>query len=192
MKLLHKKLRLQRLRNTNCCKCSLCRSTHHVCIMGKGNLLAPVFLIGEAPGSAEEKTGKPFMGRAGKLLDSILAVEELEDLVYITNVVHCRPPSNRKPSETEAEICWPYTLREIEIVQPKVIVLLGRTAMNAVGVDKSLRGDHFYDSRLKAEVVATWHPAYCLRKGKTATQELLEALLLARRLYYEKVSSHLC
>jgi DNA polymerase len=160
----------------------LYKSTKHVCILGRGNITAPVFLIGEAPGQAEEKYGKPFCGRAGKLLDSLIVRVGLAGLVYISNVCHCRPPSNRKPTEEEAGICWPYTLGEISIVQSQVIVLLGRTAMDAVGVDKSLRGDHFYDSRLKAHVIATWHPAYVLRKGKKEKEELLQALELARGL----------
>lgn len=170
------------MHNPNCRLCSLYKSTRHVCILGKGNLTAPILLVGEAPGAAEELTGKPFCGRAGKLLDRLLELADLSGHVYITNVCHCRPPNNRKPDEVEAEVCWHYTLQEINIVQPKVIVLLGRLAMGVVEVDKTLRGDHFYDNGLKAEVVSTWHPAYCLRKGREVIRELLEALKLAGRL----------
>jgi uracil-DNA glycosylase family 4 len=182
MRLRYKKLRLERLRDSSCRLCPLYKSTTRVCILGKGNLKAPVFLVGEAPGEAEEKFGKPFCGRAGKLLDKLIVPAGLRDLVYISNTCHCRPPHNRKPTDEEVDICWPYTAGEIKIIQPWVVVLLGRVAMDAMGLDKSMRGDYYYDEKLRAWILSTWHPSYCLRRGKKPTQELLEVLKKAKEL----------
>lgn len=182
MRLRHKRLRLERLRNEKCAQCQLYKSTKHRCILGRGSVAARIFLIGEAPGQAEELHGKPFCGRAGKLLDKIITAAGIKDLVYISNVCHCRPPSNRKPTDEEIDICWKYTLKEISIIQPWAIVLMGRVAMSAMGLDKSMRGDYYYDEKLKAWILSTWHPAYCLRKGKQPTMELLDVMREAKRL----------
>ena len=186
MRLLYKQRRLEELRDSQCHLCSLHKSTKHICILGRGSLTAGVFLVGEAPGQAEEKYGKPFCGRAGKLLDSLIVKAGLAGLVYISNVCHCRPPDNRKPMDEEVETCWSYTVKEISVIQPHVVVLLGRVAMNALGLDRSMRGDHYYDGKLKAQVISTWHPAYVLRRGGDSCRELLEALRLAGRLVNEK------
>lgn len=182
LKLKDKKEKLEKLRNPRCRRCSLHKSTTHACILGKGNISARILLVGEAPGQAEERHGKPFCGRSGKLLDKLVTAAGLEDLVYISNVCHCRPPGNRKPTEEEISSCWSYTLQEIQIVRPWSIVLLGRTAMDAMGLDRSMRGDYYYDETLKTWIVSSWHPAYCLRRGKQPTQELLDALKEAKKL----------
>jgi DNA polymerase len=123
-------------------------------------------LVGEGPGATEDATGRPFVGQAGKLLDDILlAIDVPRETVYITNVVKCRPPQNRKPLPDEIAACIPYLHRQLEIIRPKVILALGGTAGEAMlGVRKSLG-----ELRLKLHtfngipLVVTYHPAALLR-----------------------------
>jgi len=126
----------------------------------------PWVVVGEGPGATEDAQGRPFVGQAGNLLNGILeAIEVPRDSVYITNIVKCRPPQNRKPLPDEIAACIPYLHRQIEIVQPKVILALGSTAAEAMlGVRKSLgelRGKvHTYNG---IPLVVTYHPAALLR-----------------------------
>jgi DNA polymerase len=176
-----KKVRLRNLRITNCKLCKLHKSTKNVCILGKGALDAPVILIGEAPGEAEAKTGKPFMGRAGKLLDKLLKEVKLTNLVYITNVVHCRPPGNRTPSEEEINICSYFLGWEISIINPQILIPMGKVAMKGLGYyDISAGTKPFIDKEWSMWVNPTWHPAYCLRRGKAATNDLRKTLIWAK------------
>jgi len=176
-----KTIRLQRLKNTDCKKCMLHKSSKHTCILGKGNVMASIMLIGEAPGAAEEKTGKPFMGRAGKLLDRLLNDPNIQNKVYVTNTVRCRPPENRKPTKDEIYACEKYFDKELNIIKPKVIVLLGRTAIEGMGfgpeINAGSKGFLFDETWW---IKGTWHPAYCLRRGKGATKDLLKALQWAK------------
>jgi len=176
--------------NPNCIDCSLHKSSKHVCIMGRGNPEAKIFLIGEAPGSAEESTGMPFMGRAGKLLNYLLEELKIQDDVYISNVCKCRPPDNRKPTPYEMATCQKYLIRELQTVQPKIVVLLGKTAM------KFAEGKINYRFHLSAAspivrakrfcglseiiIISSWHPAYCLRRGEGATNDLRKGLKWAK------------
>ena len=178
-----KTIRLERLKNTNCRRCNLYKSSKHVCILGKGNVMAPIMLIGEAPGAAEEKTGKVFCGRAGKFLDQMLDFLDMRGMVYITNAVRCRPPENRKPWEEEVGACQKYFDRELNIIKPKVIVLLGRTAVEAMGfgVEVNAGSKGFLCDEIWW-VKGTWHPSYCLRRGKAATRDLLKALQWAKEI----------
>ena len=153
----------ERIRTTYCC--DLCpKRTHGV--PGEGDPRARLVLIGEAPGANEDATGRPFVGQAGQLLDSILdAVELARSAVYITNIVKCRPPQNRKPQPDEVAACIPYLHRQLELLQPKVILALGGTAAEALlGVKKTLgelRGKvHRYNG---VPLVVTYHPAALLR-----------------------------
>ncbi len=148
-------------------------------VFSDGNPNSPVVFVGEAPGEEEDKQKKPFVGRAGKYLNS--KIEEIglrrED-VYITNVVKSRPPGNRKPTKEEMASCAPYLTKEIEIVRPKLIVCLGATALEGL-LGKSLpitkyRGRFFeypYDRSIK--VLLTYHPAYILR-NPAAEREFTE------------------
>jgi len=177
--------------NHDCKKCELYKSSKHVCIQGRGNLDAPIFLVGEAPGNAESETGKPFMGRAGKLLDHLLEELGLSDKVFISNVCHCYPPDNRKPTDREIKICREYLIYELQIIQPKVIVLLGKTAMKFV--ESVIHRDHYlhagclpiafkkFCSVPDVLVISTFHPAYCLRRGDGAIHDLRRALLWAQK-----------
>jgi uracil-DNA glycosylase family 4 len=116
----------------NCQKCKL-SETRTNAVPGKGNFKADVILIGEAPGRNEDKNGEPFVGAAGKRLEEALKKTGIERKdVYITNVVKCRPPSNRVPIDEERKACQDYIKNEIKIIQPKIICILGNTAFNSM------------------------------------------------------------
>jgi uracil-DNA glycosylase len=166
-----------------CTACKLCR-TRNKTVPGVGDPHAQWLFIGEGPGSEEDARGEPFVGQAGKLLDNMLAALALKRgcNVYIANVVKCRPPGNRAPEPDEAEACRPYLDRQIELIRPRVIVALGRSAATALaGVDASiasLRGRvHRYRD---VALVVTYHPAYLLRNLPDKTKAW-EDLLFARR-----------
>lgn len=149
-------------------KCSRCqlREEANGVVMGEGNLNNKIMLIGEGPGANEDRLGRPFVGRAGKLMDKILASVNLkrEDL-YITNVIKCRPPGNRVPRKNEFEACVSILRAEIELIQPKVIVTLGSTAtkylINPEESITNVRGKWF--QRGDIFILPTFHPAYLLR-----------------------------
>jgi uracil-DNA glycosylase len=153
----------ERIRTTHCC--ALCPQRTNA-VPGEGNPHAKLFLVGEGPGATEDAQGRPFVGQAGNLLNGILeAIEVPRDTVYITNIVKCRPPQNRKPLPDEIAACIPYLHRQIEIIKPKVIVALGSTSAEAMlGVRKSLgelRGKvHTYNG---IPLIVTYHPAALLR-----------------------------
>jgi uracil-DNA glycosylase len=153
----------QRIRTTHCC--ALCPNRTNA-VPGEGNPQARMVLVGEGPGATEDATGRPFVGQAGALLDSILeAIDVPRNSVYITNIVKCRPPQNRKPLPDEIAACIPYLHRQLELIRPKVIVALGGTAGEALlGVRKSLgelRGKvHTYNG---IPLIVTYHPAALLR-----------------------------
>ena len=148
-----------------CVKCKLAKSRTQV-VYGVGNPNADLMFIGEAPGRDEDLKGEPFVGRAGQLLtDIIKAMKLTRDDVYIANVIKCRPPENRNPEPDELEACHPYIQRQVEIIQPKVIVTLGRFALQsltgkAYGIS-SARGNWLDYNGVK--VMPTYHPAYLLR-----------------------------
>ena len=149
-----------------CQACGLCKARKQV-VMGAGAQLAPWMFIGEGPGAEEDALGEPFVGQAGKLLDAMLVAAGLQRgrEVVIANVVKCRPPGNRTPSAEEATACAPYLDRQIALVQPKIIIALGKTAVTRLtGSDAAMSGmrgqRHNYQS---IPVIATYHPAYLLR-----------------------------
>jgi uracil-DNA glycosylase family 4 len=157
-----------------CTACGLCKGRTNT-VFGVGSRESEWMLIGEAPGAEEDLRGEPFVGQAGRLLDSILAACGLgraasgASAVYIANVVKCRPPSNRNPEPEEAARCEPYLRRQIELLKPRVIVLMGRVAAQSIlGTDASiaaLRGRaHRIDvAGASVPVIVTYHPAYLLR-----------------------------
>jgi uracil-DNA glycosylase family 4 len=153
----------ERIRTTFCC--DLCPHRNNA-VPGEGNPEARLVLVGEGPGATEDATGRPFVGQAGQLLDSILeAIEVPRNSVYITNIVKCRPPQNRKPLPDEIAACMPYLHRQLELIRPKVIVAMGGTAGETLlGVKKSLgelRGKvHTYNG---IPLIVTYHPAALLR-----------------------------
>jgi DNA polymerase len=149
----------------NCQKCSLAE-TRTKAVPGEGNLNAELMFIGEAPGRDEDLQGRPFVGKAGKLLTKIIhAMKFQRDEVYITNIVKCRPPGNRNPQGNEIASCKGYLLAQIEAIDPKVIVTLGKVAASffinsSLGMT-ALRGD-FYDFG-DIKVMPTFHPSYLIR-----------------------------
>jgi DNA polymerase len=149
-----------------CDACMLCQGRKQA-VLGVGDVNADWLFVGEGPGAEEDERGEPFVGQAGKLLDAMLAAIDLKrgEDVYIANAVKCRPPGNRTPEAEEAAACWPYLERQIELLQPKLIVALGRPAAQTllqaeVKVGES-RGKLF-DFR-GIPLIVTYHPAYLLR-----------------------------
>ncbi len=151
---------------TNCIACPLSETRKNT-VFGVGDETASWLFIGEGPGAREDELGEPFVGQAGKLLDSMLQAINLKrgQDVYIANIVKCRPPGNRNPQDSEAEQCRPYLLRQIALIQPKLIVTLGKVAaQNLLATDNSiasLRGKLHEFSGIP--LIVTYHPAYLLR-----------------------------
>ena len=149
-----------------CVKCSELSRCRTNVVFGVGNPQAELMFIGEAPGHNEDVEGEPFVGRAGELLTKIIgAMGFARSEVYITNIIKCRPPENRTPLPDEVQSCLPYVLSQIELIQPKVIVALGATALRAlldiqIGITK-MRGN-WYTFR-NIPIMPTFHPAYLLR-----------------------------
>lgn len=152
----------------HCYRCPLGATRNHA-VVGKGDLKAPIMIVGEAPGQNEDETGLPFVGKAGQLLDKILASVGLnaKEDAYVCNIIKCRPPSNRVPTTEEIAACKPYILEQIRLVDPKVILLTGATAVkgltgNKTGITK-LRGTWIeWEGRLCMPIL---HPAYLLRNA---------------------------
>lgn len=149
-----------------CQRCALGATRTHA-VVGRGSLTAPIMIIGEGPGQNEDETGIPFIGKAGQLLEKILASVQFsnENDVYISNMVKCRPPGNRTPIQEEVEACKPYLLEQIRMIDPKIILFTGATALRGLTGDKrgitKVRGEWIeWDNRL---CMAIFHPAYLLR-----------------------------
>jgi uracil-DNA glycosylase len=166
-------------RNRDCALCPLFKSAQSVCVQGDGNPTAPLMLVGEAPGKREDDLEKPFQGKAGKLLDEVLGELGVDrGQVYIDNVVRCRPPENRRPTDEEVNACRPYLRNVLSIIQPRVVVALGSTALYGItgrtGITK-LRGCKIW-SKFGVMILPTWHPSYVLRTGKLSRQQFKEDL----------------
>lgn len=149
----------------DCTRCELHQNRNTV-VFGTGDENAELMFVGEAPGADEDRQGEPFVGRAGQLLTKIIeAVGYAREEVYIANVIKCRPPGNRNPKPVEVETCEPFLLKQIELIQPKVICALGSfAAQTLLRTDQkisSLRGK-FHDYR-GVKVMPTYHPAFLLR-----------------------------
>jgi len=149
----------------DCLECSL-GFTRKNFVFGVGNPTADLVFVGEAPGNNEDLKGEPFVGRAGKLLDKILAaISLLRKDIYICNVIKCRPPENRNPSSKEIEKCRPYLDTQLKIIKPKAIIALGKIAANTLLENdfalKNMRGETFYYKGI--DVIVTYHPAALLR-----------------------------
>jgi uracil-DNA glycosylase family 4 len=170
-----------------CRACGLCEHRRQA-VLGVGDVEAEWLFIGEGPGAEEDAQGEPFVGQAGKLLDNMLAAIDLGrgQRVYIANAVKCRPPGNRTPNQEEMAACRPYLERQIEMIRPKLIVLLGRAAVSTLLNDERslavLRGKRFDYQGIP--VVVTYHPAYLLR-NLPEKAKAWEDLVFARRLMRE-------
>ncbi len=165
-----------------CTRCKLHESRTQT-VFGVGNPEADWMVIGEAPGAEEDRQGEPFVGRAGKLLDQmLLAVGQSRQRVFIANVLKCRPPNNRDPAKEEAEACREYLNRQIELVAPKLILVVGRIAAHELLATDApvgrLRGrEHDFNG---IPLVVTYHPAYLLRSPAQKAKAWFD-LRLARR-----------
>ncbi len=149
-----------------CQKCPL-HKTRRNYVFGEGNPYAELMFIGEAPGGEEDKHGRPFVGRAGKLLTELLnSIGFTREEVYIANVLKCRPPRNRDPRPDEIKACSPYLDKQIKIIQPKLMVALGRfAAFFLLGKQVTLSRSRsiVYDTRYGNKLIVTYHPAAILR-----------------------------
>lgn len=149
----------------NCENCELSKTRNRV-VFGEGNLHADIMFIGEGPGADEDRTGRPFVGRAGQLLEKgLLALGLSRETVYIANIVKCRPPNNRVPEQAEGDACIAWLRNQVALVRPKIIVCLGATAL------KWVVSEHARISKIRGEwiekngvfIMPTYHPAALLR-----------------------------
>lgn len=150
----------------NCTRCGLCETRNHV-VFGVGVKNADVMFVGEGPGEQEDLRGEPFVGPAGKLLDDMLSIIDIERTTncYIANIVKCRPPRNRDPLETEQESCIAYLRNQVALVQPKIIVCLGRIAAKRL-IDPDYRITRQHGQWVQKNGVwmtAIYHPSALLR-----------------------------
>ena len=149
----------------DCKKCKLCMNRTNV-VFGVGNKSAKIMMIGEGPGADEDMQGKPFVGKAGQLMDKAFqALEISRENIYIANVVKCRPPQNRVPEKDEAEACLNYLRNQVILVKPKIIVLLGSTALkNILGEEYGITASRGkWVEKKEILYMPTWHPAALLR-----------------------------
>jgi len=158
-------------------------------VFGTGNQTADWMVIGEAPGAEEDRQGEPFVGRAGKLLTSMLfAIGLQRQQVFIANILKCRPPNNRDPAPAEVNACGDYLRRQIALVRPKIILAVGRiAAQNLLKIDTpigKMRGQAYRYADLDIPVVVTYHPAYLLRSPREK-RKAWEDLQIAMQLYSE-------
>jgi DNA polymerase len=168
----------------DCTRCKLHTMGRTQVVFGVGNPNADLMFVGEAPGADEDIQGIPFIGRAGQLLTKIIeAMGMTRDDVYIANVIKCRPPQNRNPEPDEVETCEPFLFRQIDIIQPKVIVALGKfgaqTLLRTLDPISRLRGRVF--EYRGSKLIPTFHPAYLLR-NPSSKREVWEDMKLVRKL----------
>jgi DNA polymerase len=175
--------------------CQLCElyATRKQAVFGVGNQQADLLVIGEAPGADEDRQGEPFVGRAGQLLNAMLkAIGLTREQVYIANILKCRPPNNRDPRPEEAACCSPYLQRQIELIQPRLILALGRIAAQRLLQTNTslarLRGQVHTLETTQSPVIVTYHPAYLLR-SPTEKRKAWQDLQFAQRFVAEATAT---
>ena len=176
----------------NCTGCGLCETRHHV-VFGVGNRETDVLFVGEGPGEQEDLQGEPFVGPAGKLLDDMLSIVDIDrgSNCYIANIVKCRPPRNRDPLETEQEACIGYLRNQVALIRPKIIVCLGRIAAKKL-IDPDFRITRQHGQWFKRGdfwMMATFHPSALLRdvsKRPEAFDDLMALRAKMKELGVEK------
>jgi uracil-DNA glycosylase len=171
-----------------CTRCKLCTLGRSQIVFGVGNPKARLMFVGEAPGEEEDKRGEPFVGRAGQLLTKIIeAIGLSREQVYIANVIKCRPPGNRNPEPDEVASCEPFLFRQIDVIQPKVIVPLGKFAaqclLKTTDPITRLRGKTF--EYRGSTLIPTFHPAYLLR-NPSAKREVWEDMKKVRAILQDE------
>ena len=170
----------------NCTKCGLCETRNHV-VFGVGRKDADVMFVGEGPGEQEDLKGEPFVGAAGKLLDDMLSIIDLDrSKCYIANIVKCRPPRNRDPMETEQDACIGYLENQIRLIQPKILVCLGRVAAKRmIREDFRITREHgIWTEKDGIQYCAIYHPSALLR-DMDKRPETFEDLLKIRDMIHK-------
>jgi uracil-DNA glycosylase len=181
----------------NCQRCKLAKLGRKQIVFGTGDPHAELMFVGEGPGADEDEQGLPFVGRAGQLLNNMIAAMGLKrEQVYIANIVKCRPPGNRTPERDECDTCSPFLMRQIQVIRPKIIVALGATAAkNLLGVNDSMasmRG-RFYDfsppgiashtdEPFQCKLAVTYHPAFLLRDPRQKKETWKDLQMVMRYL----------
>ena len=173
--------------------CNLKKQAKNI-VFSDGNPKSKIMLIGEAPGANEDQEGLPFVGRAGRLLDKMLAAINLDrKKVYISNIINFRPPDNRRPTEEEIKQYLPFISKHIEIIKPKILVLLGSTAMNAlIGKDiviSKMRGKWIEKKfgNFKTSVIITFHPAFLMRQPAQKKMAWIDLKMIREKKYNLKI-----
>ncbi len=174
-----------------CTKCEL-HQTRTQTVFGVGHPAADWLIIGEAPGADEDRKGEPFVGRAGQLLTNMLrAIGLAREEVFIANILKCRPPNNRDPKQEEVAQCKPYLRQQIEFLQPKVILAVGRIAAQSLLETDTpigrMRGKQYQFENTNIPVVATYHPAYLLRSPQQK-RKAWEDLKFARQIMQQRLN----
>lgn len=168
----------------NCKACEL-HTTRTNCVFGTGNIDADLLFVGEAPGDNEDKTGIPFVGRAGQLLDQYLyAVDIPRESVYIANILKCRPPKNRDPLPAEEDACMDFLRRQVKLIRPKIIVCLGRiAAMRLIRPDYKITKEHGeWVQKGNFLITAVYHPALLLRDPRRKEEMLVDMKKIKEKL----------
>ena len=166
-----------------CTKCGLCETRHNV-VFGVGNPNADILFVGEGPGEQEDLKGEPFVGPAGKLLDDMLSIIDLDrEKCYIANIVKCRPPHNRDPLETEQDACIDYLRNQVTLIKPKIIVCLGRiAATRLIRPDFRITREHgTWTERGGIWMTATYHPSALLRDVSKRPQAFEDLLSIRKK-----------
>ncbi len=178
--------RLQQIRSElgECTRCKLHRNRRHI-VFGSGNPDAQLVFVGEGPGEEEDRQGKPFVGRAGQLLTKIInSINLSREEVYIANIIKCRPPQNRNPEPDEIRACEPFLVKQLDVIQPRIICALGTfAAQTLLETDERisrLRGK-FIPYRT-GKLIATFHPAYLLRNPQRK-RDVWEDMKMIRRVF---------
>lgn len=168
----------------DCRECSLCETRTNV-VFGDGSRTAEILFVGEGPGAHEDEQGVPFVGKAGQLLDDMLAIIGLDrTMVYIANIVKCRPPQNRDPKPEETACCIGYLSRQLEIIKPKIIVCLGRVAATIL-IDKGFKVTRQHGEWFNKDGVwymGTFHPAALLRNPHNKPDAFEDMLALQSKI----------
>ena len=169
----------------DCTRCGLCETRHNV-VFGVGKEDADIMFVGEGPGEQEDLKGQPFVGPAGKLLDDMLCIIDLsrETNCYIANIVKCRPPQNRDPLPAESEACMPWLREQFRILQPKIVVCLGRiAAQRMIRADFSVTKEHgTFIEKGGIWFMGTFHPAALLRQKQNKPDAFADFLALREKI----------
>jgi DNA polymerase len=170
-----------------CTACSLCK-TRKQTVFGVGSHQAKLLIIGEAPGAQEDLQGEPFVGRAGQLLDAMLRSIGLNrQQIYIANILKCRPPSNRDPEASEVTCCTPFLQQQIALLQPKLILAVGRIAahylLNTSTPLSRMRGQEYSYGENRTPLLVTFHPAYLLRSPREKAKAYEDLQKVIKRIY---------